>query len=201
MLQTCTTCIKQDVSWKTVMPKQSRTDSSCLLPVFKNCIKTIKYSTFVKIILSEETSFLDIICGRVYEERKTSALWYVQAWQKEGSNLEKSSEYCMPLSLYTANEGPVRIHYKCLVPIHVFPEMKLLKLLFPKQNYNVLSPSSYTLIYLWEIYIFPGSVCLYPAAGKYVDRSLGIYKSLTQTHECGNWDWGRAQFPGKRENI
>jgi hypothetical protein len=61
------------------MPKQSRTDSSCLLPVFKNCIKTIKYSTFVKIILSEETSFLDIICGRVYEERKTSALWYVQA--------------------------------------------------------------------------------------------------------------------------
>jgi hypothetical protein len=41
--------------------------------------------------------------------------------------------------LYTANEGPVRIQYKCLVPIYVFPEMKLL---FPKQNYNVLSRSS-----------------------------------------------------------
>jgi hypothetical protein len=41
----------------------------------------------------------------------------------------------------TANEGPVRIQYKCLVPKYVFPEMKLL---FPKQNYNVLSPSSYT---------------------------------------------------------
>ncbi len=26
---------------------------------------------------------------------------------------------------YTANEGPVRIQYKCLVPIYVFPEMKL----------------------------------------------------------------------------
>jgi hypothetical protein len=26
---------------------------------------------------------------------------------------------------FTANEGPVRIHYKCLVPICVFPEMKL----------------------------------------------------------------------------
>ncbi len=25
----------------------------------------------------------------------------------------------------TANEGPVRIQYKCLVPIYVFPEMKL----------------------------------------------------------------------------
>jgi hypothetical protein len=46
---------------------------------------------------------------------------------------------------YIANEGPVRIQYKCLVPIYVFPEMKLL---FQKQNYDVLSPSSYTLIYL-----------------------------------------------------
>jgi hypothetical protein len=26
----------------------------------------------------------------------------------------------------TANEGPVRIQYKCLVPIYIFPEMKLL---------------------------------------------------------------------------
>jgi hypothetical protein len=49
-------------------------------------------------------------------------------------NLKKSS-------FYTANKGPVKILYKCLVPIYVFLEMKLL---FPKQNYNVLSPSSYT---------------------------------------------------------
>jgi hypothetical protein len=26
---------------------------------------------------------------------------------------------------FTANEGPVRIQYKCLVPIYVFPEMNL----------------------------------------------------------------------------
>ncbi len=45
--------------------------------------------------------------------------------------------------LYTANEGLVRILYKFLVPIDIFPEMKLL---FTKQNYNVLSPSSYTQI-------------------------------------------------------
>ncbi len=37
----------------------------------------------------------------------------------------------------TANEEPVKILYKCLVPIYVFPEMNLL---FPKQDYNVLSP-------------------------------------------------------------
>ncbi len=52
--------------------------------------------------------------------------------------------------VYTANEGPVRIQYKCLVPIHIFPEMKLL---FPKQNYNILSPSSYTPISVRDLYI------------------------------------------------
>ncbi len=50
----------------------------------------------------------------------------------------------------TANEGPVRILYKCLVPIYVFPEMKLL---FPKRNYNVLSPSSFTHISVRNLYI------------------------------------------------
>ncbi len=39
-----------------------------------------------------------------------------------------------------------------------------------------------TLIYLWEIYIFPG---------KYVDLSWE-YINHSQTHECGNWDWGHA---------
>jgi hypothetical protein len=35
----------------------------------------------------------------------------------------------------------VRIQYKCLVPIYVFPEMKLYSLLISEQNYNVLSPN------------------------------------------------------------
>ncbi len=54
-------------------------------------------------------------------------------------------------SKYTANEGPVIIQYKCLVSFDVFPEMKLL---FPKQNYNLLSPSSYTQISLRDLYIY-----------------------------------------------
>jgi hypothetical protein len=40
--------------------------------------------------------------------------------------------------------GPTELRntmWATLVPIYVFPEMKLL---FPKQSYNVLSPSSYT---------------------------------------------------------
>jgi hypothetical protein len=57
---------------------------------------------------------------------------------------QRSKEACI------ANEGPVRIKYKCLVPIYVFPEMELL---FPKQNYNVLSPSSYTRISVRDLCI------------------------------------------------
>jgi hypothetical protein len=52
--------------------------------------------------------------------------------------------------LYTANEGLVKILYKGLVPIYVFQEIKLL---FPKQNFNVLSPSSYTHISVRDLYI------------------------------------------------
>jgi hypothetical protein len=51
---------------------------------------------------------------------------------------------------FTANEGPMRIQYKCLVPIYVFPEMKLL---FPKPNPNDLSPSSNTHISVIDLYI------------------------------------------------
>ncbi len=69
---------------------------------------------------------------------------------------------CFPPTC-TANEGPVRIQYKCLVLIYVFPEMKLL---FPKQNYTGLSPSSYTQISVRDfIYFLDRSA--YSAAGKY----------------------------------
>ncbi len=38
--------------------------------------------------------------------------------------------------LLTANEGPMRIQYECLVPIYVFPEMKLQGLVLSKAEYN-----------------------------------------------------------------
>jgi hypothetical protein len=59
--------------------------------------------------------------------------------------------------------------------------------LFPKQNYNVLSPNSYVHPYISERFIYFQDWSVYFAAAKYVDQSLGIYKSLT-THECENWD-------------
>ncbi len=90
----------------------------------------------------------------------------------------------------TANEGPVGIQYRCMVLIYVFPEMKLL---FPKQNYNVLLLVP-TLIYLWlwEIYMFPGSVCLF-CYREICGPILGICKFLTDT-----WMWKLGlQFPEK----
>jgi hypothetical protein len=73
---------------------------------------------------------------------------------------------------HTANEGLVRIQYE-------------MKLLFPKQNYNVLSPNSYTHISVRDLYIQNWSI--YFAAAKYVDRSWE-YISRSQTHFCRNWD-------------
>jgi hypothetical protein len=47
-------------------------------------------------------------------------------------------------------KGRMRIQYKCLVPIYVFPKIKLL---FSKQNYNFLYPSSYAHISVRDLYI------------------------------------------------
>jgi hypothetical protein len=83
-------------------------------------------------------------------------------------------------SLHTANEGPVSIEYKCLVPIYVFPDMKLCSLLISKTVMFCLP--IHTRICLWEIYIFPRSVCLFCCSqicGQILD---------SHTHQCGNWD-------------
>jgi hypothetical protein len=83
--------------------------------------------------------------------------------------------------LYTANEGPVRIQYKCLVPIYVFPEIKLCRLVISKTEVQsiVLSPNSYTHISVRDLYIsrIGLSILLQPHSGPI----RGIYKSLTDT--------------------
>ncbi len=77
---------------------------------------------------------------------------------------------------YTANEGPVRIQYKCVVMIYEFPEMKLRSLVISDRNMMFCLPSS-TFMYLRAINIFLGSVSLF----KIGRPILGIYKLLTDT--------------------
>ncbi len=60
-----------------------------------------------------------------------------------------------------------------------------------KRNIGASVPIS-TFMCLWANYIFPRWVCLF-CWRKCVDRPiLGEYINRSQTHEFGNWGWGRA---------
>jgi hypothetical protein len=62
------------------------------------------------------------------------------------------------------------------------------KQIFPKGTARLQSQ----LLHLWAIYILASSVCLF-CSRKIGGPNLGIqYIDRSQTHECGNWDWGRA---------
>ncbi len=82
-------------------------------------------------------------------------------------------------------KGPIRIKYKCLVPNYVFPEMNCAASLFLKQNYNVLSPISFTHIYVRDFILYFQDQVTYFAAAKYVARSWE-YRDRLQTYECRN---------------
>jgi hypothetical protein len=71
---------------------------------------------------------------------------------------------------HTANEGPERIQYKYLVPIYVFPEMKLCSLVISK---TVLLCSVFQFLhsYICEKFIYFQDQLVYFSAAKYVDRS------------------------------
>ncbi len=91
---------------------------------------------------------------------------------------------CLFVVRNTANGVPVtvRIQYKCLVPIYVFPEIKLRGLtasLFPKQNDNVLSPNFHIHVPVSDLYV-AWTVCLFFCSQR-CRLILGIYTSLTDT--------------------
>ncbi len=78
------------------------------------------------------------------------------------------------LVMHTANEGPVRIQYKWQIPISVFPEVKLCRLLISKTEFYC-SVSYFLHPYICERFIYFQDRCR---------PILGICKSLIDT-----WMW------------
>ncbi len=73
----------------------------------------------------------------------------------------------------------MRIQYKCLVPIYVFPEMKLCILGISKTELYC-SVSQFLHSYICDRFIYFQDQSVYFAAAKYIcGPILGIYKSLT----------------------
>jgi hypothetical protein len=62
-----------------------------------------------------------------------------------------------------------------------------MKLLFPKQNYNVLSPRSYTHISVSDLYISRIDLPILLQGNMWTDSG-----NRSQIHECMNWDRGRT---------
>jgi hypothetical protein len=62
--------------------------------------------------------------------------------------------------------------------------------LVPKQNCNVLSPNAYTHISVRDLYISRIGLSMLLQPNIWSD--LGNILIPSQTHEYGNWDWGRA---------
>ncbi len=88
-------------------------------------------------------------------------------WSEEKSKTKASLEFMstkLSFSAYvcvcvcvsrTVNEGPVRIQYTGNVWFRFICSQKwnCVALLFPKQNYNVLSPNFYIHVSVWYLYI------------------------------------------------
>ncbi len=123
--------------------------------------------TLTRFANSIQTSYLSIAPSlpSLHPQLCHSSLW-IHPWTKVDHPNERGWDY----AYHSADEGLVRIQYMCLVPIYVFPEMKLRGLVFPKQNFNALSLNFNINVSVRDLYI---STIGLPRTdpGKYIKRS------------------------------
>jgi hypothetical protein len=86
----------------------------------------------------------------------STAYWYLHAHFLSGHTANTKSRYTknfikelvLKKHKKDANEGPMRIQYKCLVAIVVFPEMKLRGLVISKTEFIMFYFLIFTVMYL-----------------------------------------------------
>ncbi len=133
--------------------------------------------------------------------RNTSYLQKIVKPERIGEK-ERKSRLFLPFKFFSGETMAPVSHMHCNSPIQTSqaPAVFLSWFLLREQHSN--SNSVYIFLF-WElralspnfqihvsvrIYIFPGSVHIFPPAEK-ADPSWE-YIIRSQTHECGNWDWG-----------
>jgi hypothetical protein len=79
---------------------------------------------------------------------------------------------------YTANEMAVRIQYRCMVPIYLFPERKPVGVII---YYNVLSPNIHIHVPVSDLYIAKIDLPILLQSNRQIDPGNTVYKSLTET--------------------
>jgi hypothetical protein len=84
-------------------------------------------------------------------------------------------------------------HFSFLTFDKISTAMKIPSRYSQKRKLRSVSPNFYIHLdsCVCERFIYSHDVLPISAAGKYVDRSWE-YINRSQTHECRNWDWGRA---------
>ncbi len=95
-----------------------------------------------------------------------------------------------------ANEGPVIIQYKCLVSHLCIPRNETVQPPYFQNRIIMFCLLSPTVIYLGEIYIFPGSVCLFCCL-QICGPFLGIYMYIAHRQMNVEIRTEAAQFPEK----
>ena len=89
---------------------------------------------------------------------------------------------------HIANEGRWESSINVWIPFMYFQKWNCY---FQNRITVQCSVSEFLHSYISERFTYFQDQYAYSAAGKYVDR-FWEYINRSQTHECGNWDWGRA---------
>ncbi len=113
------------------------------------------------------------------------------------SNSLKASDHCATLQMKGRWESNINVYSHLCIPRN-----ETVTCISKRELY--FSVSQFLHSYICKRFIHFLDRSDYSAAGKYVDR-FWEYINRSQTHECGNWDWGRekkkkneaAQFPEK----